>query len=235
VTINLQTAALAFGQEVQDLLDAVLPRPHYVPEGDRRVRVVAAERNRYSIRIAQRRGLIALTRNGASVASLRITFKCTTDTSGRYLAVQRSSFELQGLGDRIPLARLDYDRGAHTVPAAHWNVHAERGTVSNLLGKTNPDHPGLVSKLHFTVGGSRMRPCLEDFIDLMAYEFQFDLHSGASNTLEAGREQWRRKQIAALVRDAPDEAVRVLDRLGYSITPPTAGPPACNTRELRRR
>jgi hypothetical protein len=40
--------------------------------------------------------------------------------------------------------RLDYDRDAHTVPAAHWNVYAERGAVSNLLGKTNPDHPGLV-------------------------------------------------------------------------------------------
>ena len=72
MTIDLQTAALAFGQEVQDLLDAVLPRPHYVPEGDRRVQVVAAERNRYSIRIAERRGLVALTSIPGAVVELRL-------------------------------------------------------------------------------------------------------------------------------------------------------------------
>lgn len=96
-------------------------------------------------------------------------------------------------------------------------IHAERGAVSNLLGRTNRDHSGLLSKLHLTVGGSRMRPCLEDFIDLICYEFRFDLLPGAQETLEAGRERWRRRQIGALVRDAPEEAVRVLCDLDIAL------------------
>ncbi|MFC5993539.1 hypothetical protein ACFQE5_04825 [Pseudonocardia hispaniensis] len=233
MTIDVHQAALAFGQELQDLLDAVLPKPWNVDEHDRQVQVLAGAQNRYSIRVAHRHGLIALVRNGEHVASLRVEYRCTHDTSKDYLAVQQSSFELRSAADRTPLARLDYLRNAHTVPAAHWNVYAERGAVSHLLGRTNQDHSGLVSKLHFTVGGSRMRPCLEDFIDFIAYEFRFDLRSGAKAALAEGRERWRRKQIRALVRDAPEEAVQALTALNYTVIDPAEGPRQPNTKSLR--
>jgi hypothetical protein len=235
VTIDVHQAALTFAQELQDLLDAVIPKRWSVDDSKRRVQALAGPKNRYVIRLAESRGLIELTRNGVIVAYLRVEYYCTHDTQRSYLAVEKSVFELRSSADRVPLARLDYVRNAHTVPAAHWNIHAERGAVSNLLGRTNPDHPGLVSKLHFTVGGSRMRPCLEDFIDVMAYEFRFDLRPGAVRILQDGRERWRRRQIGALVRDAPDVAVRVLDELGYTVKIPDTGHHPTNTASLLRR
>lgn len=235
MTIHVHSAAAAFGQELQDLLDGVLPRPWNVDERDRQVQVVVGARGRYVVRVAAQNGAVVLIRNGAHVAHLRVEFRCTHDTAGSYLAVQKSTFELLSASDRVPLLRLDYDRGAHTVPACHWNVHAERGAVSNLLGRTNPDHPGLVSKLHLPVGGPRMRPCLEDFIDMCAYEFRFDLRANATRALEDGRERWRRRQAATIVRDAPDEAVRVLTSLGYIVAAPRSGPAPSNLEALRSR
>jgi hypothetical protein len=235
VTIDVHQAAVEFGQELQDLLDKVLPRPWNVDERDRQVQARAGAHGRFVARVAARNGAIVLTRNGTHVAFLRVEFHCTHDTAGSYLAIQKSTFELLSAADRVPLLRLDYVRNAHTVPACHWNVHAERGAVSSLLGRTNPDHPGHVSKLHLPVGGTRMRPCLEDFIDMCAYEFRFDLRRDAADALEEGRERWRRRQAGTIVRDAPDEAVRVLTSLGYVVTAPPAGPAPANAAALRSR
>ncbi|WP_143517140.1 hypothetical protein [Pseudonocardia sp. MH-G8] len=56
------------------------------------------------------------------------------------------------------------------------------------------------------------------------HEFGVDRQPDAPHVLREGRERWRRRQIAALVRDAPDEAVRVLRDLGYAVADPTDGP-----------
>ncbi len=202
MTINVHDAAVAFGQELQDLLDAVLPVRWNTNPEDRRVQVSASANNRSVIRLAERRGRVELFRNGGAPRRAHaVEYWCTHDTKHDFLAVQKSAFELYSSTDKTPLIRLDYLRNAHTVPSAHWNVHAERGAVSALLARTNSDHAGLVSKLHLTVGGSRMRPCLEDFIEMIAQEFRFDLKNDAAKILKDGRESWRRKQIRALVRD----------------------------------
>ncbi|MGH4025484.1 MAG: hypothetical protein ACRDRV_12995 [Pseudonocardiaceae bacterium] len=64
-----------------------------------------------------------------------------------------------------------------------------------MLGRTNPDHPGVLSALHFPVGGARIRPCLEDFLHFLAHEFQIDVLPNAPAILAEGRERWRRRQI----------------------------------------
>jgi hypothetical protein len=189
---------------------------------------------RYAIRVAADNGKITLTKNGTCVGYLRVAFQCTSDTAKTYLAVHKSTFELLGFSDRQPIARLDFVRDAHTAPAAHWNIHAERGTVSRMLGHTNPDHPGVLSALHFPVGGARMRPCLEDFLHFLIHEFQIDVLPDAPAVLAEGRERWRRRQIGALVRDAPDEAVRVLAELGYRVNLPATGECKPNSAALQR-
>ena len=73
-----------------------------------------------------------------------------------------------------------------------------------------------VSDLHFPVGGSRFRPCLEDVLDMVVRELGVDHQSDWRNALAVGRERWRRMQAAAVVRDA-SEAIRVLEQLGYDI------------------
>lgn len=233
MTFDVQKAVLTFAQEVQDLLDSVLPRPDDVPPEDRQVQVPFID-GRYSVRVAADHAKIALTKNGARVGYLRVTFQCTSDTLQTYLAVHKSTFELLGFSDRQPIARLDFVRDAHTAPAAHWNIHAERGTVSRLLDRTNPDHAGVLSALHFPVGGARMRPCLEDFLQFLVHEFQIDVFPDTPAALAEGRERWRRRQVGTLVRDAPEEAVRVLRELGYEVSAPTTGEHKPNSAALQR-
>lgn len=225
MTFRVESEVLAFAQELQDLLDGVLPRPDDVAEQDRQVKVeVVVGQSRYRVQVAARNGLITLTKNRQPVASLRVTYQCTADSSATYLAVHRSDYELRGWTDKTPIARLDFLRDAHTVPACHWNIHAERGAASRLLTLGNPTHSGSFSELHFPVGGARMRPCLEDVLTFVLHEFGVDQVEGADTLLCTGRERWRRRQIATLVRDAPDEAVRVLRELGYVVDDPSTGP-----------
>jgi hypothetical protein len=233
VTFDLSGEAQVFADDLQVLFDGVLRVPVTARDNDRRFQVRTAGRN-YLIRVAEPRNMITLEKDGRPVALLRVLYQCTADSSGKYLAVARSDFELYSTQDRVPLVRLDYLRDAHTVPSAHWNIHAERGTVSHLLGRTNPDHGGQLSRLHFPVGGARMRPCLEDFLHFLVVELRIDTRAGALDFIAERREKWRRRQIATLVRDAPDEAVRVLTDLGYAVAPPPAGPPTPRTDSLRR-
>lgn len=65
-------------------------------------------------------------------------------------------------------------------------------------------------------------------------EFGFDRMPGARQAIEDGREQWRRLQIATLVRDAPEVAVDALTELGYKVAEPDIGPRRPNAESLRR-
>lgn len=241
MTIDLHAAALAFAQEIQELLDAALPLPQGAGPQSRQVDALHlptdSDRNqvRYAVHVGDnvKPARIALLKAQQPVASLVFTFRCTHDSSQNYLAVQDSSIELRAEGDRTPLLRLDFSKNANKVPTAHWNVHAERGSMSRLLARSNPEHVGLLSKVHLPVGGTRMRPCLEDVLQLCLLELNVDRHPGAMEAIEAGRERWRRSQVAALVRDAPDEAVRVLTDLGYQVIEPDAGVVPVNEKALR--
>jgi hypothetical protein len=77
-----------------------------------------------------------------------------------------------------------------------------------------------MSSLHIPVGGSRFRPCLEDFIQFLICECKFDARPGWREQVETGRERWRRRQAATVVRDMPEEAARVLRDLGYIVEAP---------------
>ncbi|MGH3973991.1 MAG: hypothetical protein ACRDS9_11825 [Pseudonocardiaceae bacterium] len=90
-------------------------------------------------------------------------------------------------------------------------------------------------KLRLPVGGARMRPCLEDLLQLLIEEFRFDSVPGAINAIEDGRVRWRRRQLAAMVRDDPEEAARVLvDELHYEVKPPISGAHGVRFDRLRR-
>lgn len=71
-----------------------------------------------------------------------------------------------------------------------------------------------------------MRPCVEDILQMLYEEFAIDVQEGFQQVIDNGRARWRRTQIAAAVRDAPAEAMRVLTELGYSVTEPAEGPRA---------
>lgn len=209
---DLAEEAPHFAREIQQLLDAVLP-------GERHVRAIERQ-DRYVVR-PEAPGLapenIPLYIAGDNLAKLRVSFRCYLDHQRAYLAVEKSEFTLISEADREPLVRLEFQSGMYRAPAAHWQVHAERGAFSALLARARTKAPHDLASLHLPVGGARMRPCLEDFLQFLVRECRIDHHDGWEQAVVVGRERWRRRQIAALVRDAPDEAIRVLEENGYRI------------------
>lgn len=226
MTFDLGAEALSFGQEVQAVLDGVLP---YLAGADPELRQVAVNAGglAYLVEIGTARGgkaqTVPLLTAGERTADLFVQVRLIADSAERYLAVAKSEFELRI--NRRPLLRLDFGRDFHSVPGCHWNVHAERGAVTHLLAKNDRDHSGELSKVHLPVGGMRMRPCLEDFLQLLISEFKFDAVVGAQRVLEEGRIRWRRRQLPVMIRDDAAEAANALRSLGYQVEPPEAGPP----------
>jgi hypothetical protein len=166
--------------------------------------------------------------------TLVVVIKLRWDTACRYLAVEESRFSVYP-GTRTnkePLFRYDYLRNPSApIPCAHLQVHAHRDAFTHALSsagraskrgrrmgnRTPSDHPQL-SDFHFPLGGPRFRPCIEDILTALQDEFGLDTGSGWQEALVNGRTNWKRQQIGAAVRDAPQEAVRVLEELGYSVT-----------------
>ena len=235
VAVDVHDEARKFAVELQEVLDAVLPVPTGADPEQRRVNVIV-QGTRYAVHpgCGTQPALITLTSKDVPVATLKVSYFCVADRRGHFLAVLKSTFELRELDDRTPLLRADYVRRGGRVPASHWNVHAERGALSRLLACTNPTHTAQLSKIHLPVGGARHRVCLEDFLQLLLIEFNVDREPRAMQAINAGRERWRRLQIATLTRDAPEVAAGVLESLGYTVTPPDGGHPSADSEALQR-
>lgn len=169
---------------------------------------------------------------GEHAGDLAFRYQCLLDSSGTYLAVSESMFALSLANDRKYVIRLEFLRDADRVPAAHVHVHAERGALSHLLSKAEHPTPHAMESLHIPLGGSYLRPSLEDFIQFLINECRFDSLAGWKEHIGDGRERWRRLQLAAMVGRVPSVAVEVLQDLGYQITAP-AEPPADSLRALR--
>ena len=178
---------------------------------------------RYIVRASGSKGL-PLYVQGDELATLELSIACQLDSVGRYLAVEESRFGLLATLDRTPVLRVDYRRDMYTAPAAHIQVHAHRGALSHLLSQAGHRFPHDMSALHIPVGGARFRPCLEDFIQFLIAECKFDSLPSWQDCVRTGREQWRRHQAAAVTRDMPEEAARVLRELGYKIESPEPPP-----------
>jgi hypothetical protein len=206
-----------FGRETAGLLSATLPNLP-VPPVD-----ILVHENRSIIRPPDGKPL-PLYAGGQHLADMKISIACQLDSSGQYLAVEESTFDLLAILDRAPVLRIHYLRDQGSRPSAHVHVHGHRGALSHLLSQAGHEHPHDMASLHIPVGGSRFRPCLEDFIQFLICECSFDSQSGWRAYVEAGRERWRCRQAAAVTRDVPEEAARVLRELGYTVRAPDPVP-----------
>ena len=140
-------------------------------------------------------GSLKLTIGGVAVAGLQARIGCRPDSSGRYFAVTKSTYVLSDLLDREPLFRLEYIDNMRDKPSCHWQIHAERGSLTHLLTLSKQHRPHELSALHIPVGGARLRPCLEDFLQFCVDECGIDTVADYDTALRQGRESWRRKQI----------------------------------------
>lgn len=160
------------------------------------------------------------------LASLMFTYHLAMDHQNQYLKIIKSNFTLYSDLERTPLLRLEFLANANNCPAAHWQFHADRGAFSHLLARAHAVRPNKVrtshdlSKLHLPLGGARFRPCLEDFLEMLIRDCGIDARRKWKSAIEAGRRDWREKQVGSVVRDAPDKAADTLESLGWRVTPP---------------
>lgn len=190
---------------------------------------------------------IPLCVDGEPLLTLTASYRCDWDTAHTFLTVEHSAIGLYPgpTAAAEPVVRFDYVRHqGRKLPAAHVQVHgSHHGLLRAMAGcgaltkrardRRDGVKPPALSQLHLPVGGHRLRPCLEDVLQMVLEEFGVDRKDGATEALEAGREKWRRGQVGAIVRDAPSVAVRVLTDLGYTVTPPEAGCASDNANRLR--
>lgn len=213
----------------QDLTASLTAFAGYCPPFEY-TRVPFSNGETLSIRFAQGDGepaILSLKSRGKTVIGVKPEFRCSWDSSGSFLAVEQSSFAVYPFAKvgTDPLLRLEYVRNqAARLPSSHLHVHAHRDEFTHLLGFAAKldaqregqvtryfSRPSLLSDFHFPTGGHRFRPCLEDLLEVLRVEFELDVDNNAwQPQLASAREKWRRIQTAAVVRDCPEEALRVL-------------------------
>lgn len=172
--------------------------------------------------------------NGKDALAMELTFGCRPDSTGKYIAVTKSKFSIWPSKRRVdPLFRLDYRDDMLTAPSAHWQVYGERGdlVLALALGRTPRSSLGA---MHLPVGGSRFRPCLEDFIQFAIEECGVDGMPGYRKVLDDGRRRWRTTQLRTAVRDALEIAASELVDAGYSVQRPQSGPGATRDETLTK-
>lgn len=233
----LEKRAEAFASELSETLVGVLGSrcPLFVAEAS----PIKSPKQRVSVHTVNS-DAIPLLVDGVHCLSLVVEFECAWDHQATYLAVKKATFKVSPAGRGAPLFRYEFvDEMSPTLPCAHLHVHAHRDEFlfalfrgghgkpkvrSNaVLGASKRAEPQL-SDVHFPLGGSRMRPCIEDVLQMLHEEFAIDVEADFQQVLHDGRARWRRRQLGAAVRDSPGEAVRVLTELGYQVTEPVSGP-----------
>lgn len=228
---RLRAQAAAFAADLHDVLRRVLAGD--VPPLD----VRWDERGQPSVVVAQEpESGIPLTVDGTTILRLRMSFHCTLDRTGRFLAVRSSRVDATAEGTEEPLFRYDFDAATdERIPAAHLNVHGHRDELvfammaagARLRGRARASdvrrgRVPRVATLHFPLGGHRFRPAFEDVLEMLVREFGLDTRDGWREALDEGRRRWREVQLRAAVRDDPGSAAAVLGDLGWSVAAPAA-------------
>lgn len=185
---------------------------------------------------------ICLEIDGSHALTLVCDYHCVWDHQATYLKVTKANIHVRPAADSTPLFRYEFEDGMRAAfPCAHLQVHAHRdeflyamlrarrgkpaARAKAAVGDSKASAPRL-SNLHFPLGGPRMRPCVEDVLHMLMSEFGIRTEPGAQDVIDEGRARWRRRQIAASVRDAPAEVVRVLrEEMGYTVEEPAGGTP----------
>lgn len=226
---SLEEQASQFAQRLTTTVQAVAPfcSPFQA--------TAIPERVRFRVRQDPDTG-IPLTVDGAAILTLKASYDCTLDGVGQYLAVDGSKVAVHAgaMADREPLFRYEYIRNVQSdIPSAHIQIHAHRDAITYVMaragegtrrGKDRQQSSSVpkIAELHFPLGGHRFRPCLEDILEMLVTELGVDCTDDGRGALRRGREDWRRSQTRAVVRDAPAEAISVLRALGYDINIPDA-------------
>ncbi|GAA1263180.1 hypothetical protein GCM10009589_14610 [Arthrobacter pascens] len=204
---------------------------------ERPLKTVIADNSKIVVTTRDEAG-IPLSVNGEHVLSLKLDYHCVWDSNGEFLAVERSTFYLVMPSITEPLLHYDYLRSPRgDIPCAHFNVHGHRDELIYSMMAAEFKHQAKsrarrvlkgkaprLSQLHIPTRGHRFRPCLEDLVQMVIFEFGVDTRENWSEAIEYGRMLWKDNQLASAVRDNPGKAAEQLQRMGFSVTPPSDWP-----------
>ena len=149
---------------------------------------------------------------------LRIAGRLFLDPAG-FLTVRASSFALAAGDPPAELLHYDYERDKVAYPDAHIQVEAASGAWAGLLASSGRSAAGL-GKIHLPVGGRRYRPAIEDLMETLILEDLVEPHPGWEKVIDAGRDDFRRRQLRAAIRNDPDTAAAALRLLRYDVDEP---------------
>lgn len=183
-------------------------------------------------RQTEKQGGVPLYAKGDLLAWLRLDFLCRLDATSEFLAIDKSKIWMVAKVDATPVFRFEYLYDADWVPHSHIQVHGERGALSHLLSQTGRDKPHSMSTLHLPTGGSRFRPNLEDVVQFLIVDCQFDSLDSWRDAVDRERAEWRRVQTRTACRALPEEAASQLMKMGYAVTPPPGGHPTPGRKAL---
>lgn len=172
-----------------------------------------------------KQGGVPLVAGGRRLAWLRIDVLCRLDATLEFLAVDKSKIWVVADVDSTPIFRFEYLYDADWVPHSHIQVHGERGALAHLLSQTGNKRPHNMSALHLPTGGARFRPNLEDVVQFLIVDCQFDALETWRDAVDRERAEWRRVQTRTACRALPEEAATQLTTMGYTVTPPEGGHP----------
>ncbi|CAG7844409.1 hypothetical protein USB125703_00640 [Pseudoclavibacter triregionum] len=217
----------AFAEEISETLAAVV--------GDEAAALTATVKGDRFVVTPQGDAPIRLGVGAHPLLRLRVMYECSLDRSSQWVSVRKSEFHVLHVDDREPLFRYEFDRSiTDQVPQAHLQIHAHRDAIAHALVQpgagsrrarqrvADPTKIAALKAIHFPVGGARLRPALEDVLEMLVEEFGVEpADPDWRRRLQDGRERWRRIQLKALVRDAPDSAAEALRALGYAVAEPS--------------
>ena len=123
---------------------------------------------------------VTMTVDHRKLLRLKVSYECTASAHHSFMLVERSAFNLLPAHGSEPLVRLEYLRHPRSeVPCCHLQVHAHRddwtfamtrnGVGSNrssVAKRASTERAPQLSDIHFPVGGPRLRPILEDFLEM---------------------------------------------------------------------
>lgn len=134
------------------------------------------------------------------------------DEKDEYLTGRQSVMLLSTSADPADtLLHYDYERDKPDgYPDAHLQVCASskpwKRIGVRLDGTTRP-----LERMHLPVGGRRFRPTLEDVIEFLVTEGLAEAKPLWKEAVEAGHEDFRKKQLRAAIRRDPETARSALE------------------------
>jgi hypothetical protein len=163
-----------------------------------------------------------------------LSIVCGTYLDDRgFLTVSSSVYTVSAGEPDDELFHYDYERDKDDYPDAHVQVHAT-SPVWDRLFEASGMSGGSLHKLHLPVGGRRYRPALEDVIETLIVEGIVAPRGDWRKIIDAGREEFRERQLKAAVSRRPDIAVQVLRAADYKVEEPKVGVVDFVARRLRR-